>query len=71
MNYTFGGHLAFYRKQIRMTQKALAAAAGTTQQYISRLEKDLCEPTLSMILKLMDALQTPFEDLTFGIAPKL
>lgn len=69
MKNTFGKNLKFCRGS--MTQKALAAAAGTTQQYISRLEKNLCEPTLSLILKLMNALQTPFEDLTFGITPKL
>lgn len=40
-----------YRKQNKLTQKDLAEKLGTTQQAVSRLEKNMINPSLEFITK--------------------
>lgn len=65
MKNTFGKNLKFCRGS--MTQRELADWIGTSQQYVSRLERDECEPTATLLRKIIKALDTTFEDLFDGV----
>lgn len=67
---TFGENLKDTRSAMKMKQDALAKEIGTSQQHVSKWEQNKSEPTLSFILKLTKALDTTFDDLTDGVAPK-
>ena len=45
------------RKLRHMSQKELAKKVGTTQSYISKLERDLENPSVETLYKIADALK--------------
>ena len=55
--------LAFWRRKRRLTQAALAAEAGLTQNYLSDLETGKREGSPAQWLKIARALQLPLEEL--------
>lgn len=44
------------RKKEKMTQSELAARAGTTKSYISRIERGTVEPGMSLFFRIISAL---------------
>lgn len=64
---TFGNNLKTIRKMNKMSQKKFADKMETTQQRVSEWECDKVEPTLYNIIKIIEILNTSFEELTDGI----
>jgi transcriptional regulator with XRE-family HTH domain len=56
---TYGERLAAARKRKRLTQKALAALAGTSQARVSFWETDVVIPRPDVQLRLSDLLDDP------------
>jgi len=54
MEVKFGNNLKALRTENKMSQTALAKAAGVTQQCISEWEQGKMEPTLSNLWALSD-----------------
>ncbi len=54
----FGAYLKQLRLAAGLNQRSLAAAAGVTQQSVSRLELGLCQPTWETACRLARALGT-------------
>jgi transcriptional regulator with XRE-family HTH domain len=52
----FGGELRKAREAVGWTQEELASKAGVHRTYVSLLERDKKSPTLSMLLRLCQAL---------------
>ena len=59
----FGAHLRELRTDRRLTQAQLAEKARTSTPFISQLERGVTTPTLGMLLRLADALDTRPSDL--------
>ena len=55
--------LAFWRKRARLTQAALAASVGVTQNYLSEIENGKRSGPVGLWLKLSAALGVPVEAL--------
>ena len=51
------------RKRKKLTLQQLAQKAGCTKSYISQLEKGTSSPSVSMLGRLAEALETPVADL--------
>lgn len=51
---SFGSNLEQFRKAKKISQSALGAALGLTQQMISSYEKDLSSPNIDILIKLSD-----------------
>ena len=64
---TFGKNLSSLRKLNKLNQKDFAKKIGTTQQRVSEWECDKVEPSLYNIIKIIEILNTSFEELTDGI----
>lgn len=59
----WGARIKARREALAQTQRDLAAAAGTTQQYLSQLERGAVEPGLDLKRRLAAALSTPVDRL--------
>ncbi len=58
--------IAEFRKSKHLTQRQLAAELGyTNYQYIQQVEKGICEPSVSIALRIASALDTTVEELFF------
>jgi transcriptional regulator with XRE-family HTH domain len=55
----FGATLRQYRKQRRLSQRALAASTGIRNRYISDIERGLHNIAVLMLLRLAHALEIP------------
>ncbi len=51
---SFGNKIAQYRKQLGLTQEALAIQLGVTNQAVSKWESDVCYPDIALLPKLAD-----------------
>lgn len=60
---TLGQRIRAAREARRLSQVALAAAAGISQGYLSQLEQDEREPTLSIAARLAGALELSLDHL--------
>jgi transcriptional regulator with XRE-family HTH domain len=58
----FGASLRDWREGRRMTQLALALAAGTTARHVSFLETGRSRPSEEMVIRLSDVLDVPIRD---------
>jgi transcriptional regulator with XRE-family HTH domain len=67
MSLTFGINLKTVRQSNGFSQKRLADLMNIPQQRVSEWECDKVEPTLRSLLKLIQVLDTSFEELTDGI----
>ena len=56
---TIGENLRRYRLAGGWTQEALAHAAGVAHMTVSRLERDVQEPSVTVLRKLATALNVP------------
>jgi DNA-binding XRE family transcriptional regulator len=65
---TLGQRLRHAREARHQTQVDLAAAAGISQGYLSQLERDEREPTLSIAARLAGVLGISLDDLATGAA---
>jgi DNA-binding XRE family transcriptional regulator len=65
---TLGQKIRRAREARRQTQVQLATAAGISQGYLSQLEQDEREPTLSIAARLAGALGISVDDLATGVA---
>lgn len=65
---TLGQRIRAVREARGETQVALAAAAGISQSYLSELEHDRREPTLSVAARLARALDVSLDDLAARVA---
>ena len=54
--FTLASELLMLRKQAKMTQTALAAAAGIDQAEISRIERGEINPTITTVNRLLQPL---------------
>ncbi|MCD8385441.1 MAG: helix-turn-helix domain-containing protein [Bacteroidales bacterium] len=54
--FYFGQIIRESRKKEKMTQSQLAALVGTTKSYISRIEKGLIEPGITLFVRILNAL---------------
>ena len=54
--YCVGNIIREARKQENITQDALAKKLGTNKSYISKIEKGLIEPGISMFYRIIEAL---------------
>lgn len=54
--YCVGQIISDARKQEKMTQSELAKKVGTDKTYISRIEKGVIEPGVSLFFRIIDAL---------------
>jgi len=62
MRKLVGRNVRAAREARRMTQEQLAETAGFSQQYISNLERGLCNPTIVTLHELAQALRlTPVD----------
>jgi ribosome-binding protein aMBF1 (putative translation factor) len=64
---TLGQRLRAEREARGMSQVNLAAEAHISQGYLSQLEQDLREPTLSIAARLASALRISLDELTLGL----
>ncbi|MCL1863474.1 MAG: helix-turn-helix domain-containing protein [Defluviitaleaceae bacterium] len=55
MNYNIGEQISKRRKDLRMTQEAVANLTEISENQISNLENNHCVPTVETILKLCNA----------------
>lgn len=67
-----GEKIRSIRREKNMTISALADQIGVTTGYISQIERDLIDPSLSVLRRLCKALQTPLsvlftEEVTLGV----
>ena len=51
-----GARIARYRKELGLTQEALAHRLGVTNQAVSKWEGDVCCPDIQLLPALADAL---------------
>ena len=58
----FAGALRAWRGRRRVSQLELALAAGTTQRYVSFLERDRSVPGRGMVVRLAEALDVPLRE---------
>jgi DNA-binding XRE family transcriptional regulator len=65
---TLGQKIRIAREARQQTQVQLAAVAGISQGYLSQLEQDEREPTLSVAARLAGALGVSLDDLATGAA---
>lgn len=65
---TLGQKLRAARESRNQTQVQLAAAAGISQGYLSQLEQDEREPTLSIAARLAGVLGVSLDELASGAA---
>lgn len=65
---TLGQKIRAARKARGDTQVHLAAAAGISQGYLSQLEQDEREPTLSIAARLARVLDVSLDELASGVA---
>ena len=65
---TLGQKLRTAREARNQTQVQLAAAAGISQGYLSQLEQDEREPTLSIAARLAGVLGLSLDELASGVA---
>ena len=65
---TLGQKLRSAREARQQTQVQLAAEAGISQGYLSQLEQDEREPTLSIAARLATALGVSLDELATGAA---
>jgi transcriptional regulator with XRE-family HTH domain len=63
MRKLVGRNVRAAREARRMTQEQLAETAGFSQQYISNLERGLCNPTIVTLHELAQALRSTPVDL--------
>lgn len=63
---TVGQRLRAARQARGLTQVSLAAAAHVSQGYLSQIEQDLREPTLSIAARLAKALCMSLDELALG-----
>ena len=62
------GHaIHIIRRQRGLTQETLAAAIGTDSGYLSRVENGNRQPSLDLLIRLAEALQTPLSSI-FAVA---
>lgn len=59
--YMMGQLICDARRQEKLTQSQLAQKVGTDKTYISRIEKGLIEPGISMFCRIIDALGLKIE----------
>lgn len=59
---SFGDFIKSQRERLNLTQYEVASRAGTTQGYISKVEKGMKEPTITLALKICDALKLNIND---------
>lgn len=59
---SFGEFIKLRRLQLNLTQHEVAARAGTTQGYICKVENGEREPTVTLALKICDALDLNIND---------
>ncbi len=64
---SFGNNLKNLRKMKKISQREFALKMNTTQQRVSEWECDKVEPSLYNIIKIINVLDTTFEELTEGI----
>ena len=65
---TLGQRIRAAREARGESQVSLAAAAGISQGYLSQLEQDEREPTLSIAARLAQALDISLDELAAGVA---
>jgi ribosome-binding protein aMBF1 (putative translation factor) len=65
---TLGQRIRAAREARAQSQVKLAAAAGISQGYLSQLEQDEREPTLSIAARLAQALGMSLDELAAGVA---
>jgi len=63
---TLGQRIRTARETLGQSQVSLAAEAGISQSYLSQLEQDEREPTLSIALRLAHALDISLDELASG-----
>ena len=63
----FGDNLKHLRTANGLSQREFAEKLSTTQQRVSEWERNLIEPSLSSILKIIKVLDVTFEELTENI----
>ncbi len=59
--YCVGQMIQDTRKQEKVTQKELAERVGTNKSYISKIENGVVEPSASLFLRIISALNMQFE----------
>ena len=57
--------LRMYRAKERLSQEQLAEKTGLTQTYIYRLENELANPSIFVMLKIANAFQITVNDLIY------
>ena len=65
---TFGKNLKNLSNLNKMNQREFALKMNTSQQRVSEWECDKVEPSLYNIIKIINVLDTTFEELTEGIS---
>jgi len=63
---TIGRRIAARRKELKMTQAALADACDVSDQYISNIERSTSIPSLEMIMKIAMVLDTTPDEFLVG-----
>lgn len=64
MKETLGEYIERKRKELRLSQRALAKKAGISSSTLNRLEMDVGKPESGTLEKLADALKIPMSQLT-------
>jgi DNA-binding XRE family transcriptional regulator len=67
---TLGQKIRSAREADGLTQVELAARAGVAQAYLSYLEQDQREPSLSIAARIAHELGIPLEELASAVAPR-
>lgn len=62
LSLTFGNFIRNARLEKNLTQSEVAARAKVEQAYLSKVERDAREPSLTIALRICDALELDIND---------
>lgn len=64
----FGQEIKSVRMQLGFTQEGLALAAGVDRSFLSKIERGIRQPSITIVFKLCDALDYPPEKIIAKVA---
>jgi putative transcriptional regulator len=62
MKHTIPNKVCEFRQAINVTQEELAGAVGVSRQTIISIEKESCDPSVCLALKISNFLKHPLEE---------
>ena len=67
----FGEEMRKIRKEVGISQEALALKANVDRSFMSKMERGIRQPTITIMFKLCDALDYPAERLVASVKSRI